>query len=130
MYKGKKRRDSRHWWRRIQSRKYKRVLIKKSVQVVMVTAGMYLLACLSSGRNSLCLLAWCLIVCTILVPFKKKLRGTESKKSPQEQQTSRRVSKPQEIKATSQLTIKTSIYHIDEIPSKSINTESQETSQI
>ncbi|MBW7992841.1 MAG: hypothetical protein FVQ84_22865 [Planctomycetes bacterium] len=130
MYKGKKRRDSRHWWRRIRSRKYKRVLIKKSVLVVMVTAGMYLLASLNSGRNGLCLLAWCLIVCIILIPFKKILRGKESKEPPQRQQVSRRVSKPQEVKATSHLTTKASTYHIDEIPSKSINTESQETSQI
>jgi hypothetical protein len=130
VYKGKKRRDSRHWWRRIQSRKYRRVLIKKSVVVVIVTAGMYLLARLSSGRNGLCLLAWCIIMCTILIPFKKILRCTESKEPPQGQQTSGRMPKPQEIKATSQLTTQASTYRIDEIPSKSIKTESQETSQI
>ncbi|MHC4160405.1 MAG: hypothetical protein ACYSSO_15170 [Planctomycetota bacterium] len=129
-YKGRKRRDSRHWWRRIQSHKYRRVLITKSVQVVIVTAGMYLLASLSSGLNGLCLLAWCLIVCTILVPLKKILRGKKSKEPPQVQQALRKLSTSQEIKPTPPPTTKASTYHIDEIPSKNINTESQDTSQI
>ncbi|MCP4258688.1 MAG: hypothetical protein GY774_14485 [Planctomycetes bacterium] len=129
-YEGKQRRDSRHWWRRIQSRKYRRVLIVKSVLIVMVTAVMFLLASLSSVGNGLCLLAWCLVVGIILIPFQKNLRGTQSKESPQAQQTSRRVSKPQEVGTTSQRTIKASTYRIDEILSKNINTESQETSQI
>jgi hypothetical protein len=98
--------------------------------VVIITAGMYLLARLSDGPNGLYLLAWSLLVCTILVPFKKILSGKESKEPPQMQQVSRRVSKPQEIKATSQLTTKASTFHIDEIPSKSVKAETQETSDI
>jgi len=76
----KKRRDSRHWWRRIQSRKYKRVrvLTKKGVQVVMISVLIYLLAGLSSGRNYLWLLAWSLIVGTILISSKKYLRASNA----------------------------------------------------
>jgi len=76
----KRRRDSRHWWRRIQSRKYKRVRVitYKSVLVVMVSVLMYLLAGLSSGRNYLWVLAWSLIVGTILISSKKYLRGFKS----------------------------------------------------
>lgn len=75
--KHKRRRDSRHWWRRIQSRKYTRarVLTKKGVQVVMVSVLIYLLAGLSNGRNYLWLLPWSLIVGAILISSKKYLRG-------------------------------------------------------
>ena len=76
----KKRRDSRHWWRRIQSRKYRRELIVRSILVVIVTAAMYLLTSLNSGRNVLYLLAWCLIVGIILVPFMLKLRASKAQK--------------------------------------------------
>ncbi|MCP4257840.1 MAG: hypothetical protein GY774_09980 [Planctomycetes bacterium] len=123
----KQRRDSRHWWRRIQSRKDRRIIIK-SVQVVMVTIGIYLLVYLTIiGRNHLCLLAWCLIVGTILIPFMKNLRDTEFKEPPQAQQTSKRVTQPQEDRAASQRITKASTYRIKEIPSNSINTESKET---
>ncbi len=76
----KKRRDSRHWWRRIQSRKYRRELIVRSILVVIVTATMYLLASLNSGRNDLYLLAWCLIVGIILIPFMLNLRVSKAQK--------------------------------------------------
>ena len=76
----KKRRDSRHWWRRIQSRKYRRELIVRSILVVLDTAAMCLLKSLNSGRNVLYLLAWCLIVGIILVPFMLKLRASKAQK--------------------------------------------------
>ena len=126
MYIGKKRRGSRYWWRRIQSRKYRRVLIVKSILVVVVTAVMFLLASRSSVGNGLCLLAWCLVVGIILIPFKKNLRGTQSKEWSKAQQTPARPSKSKEFGAYSQRPAEASISHIKEVKSKTINTQSQQ----
>ena len=78
----KRRRDSRHWWRRIQSNKYRRerVLTKKALQVVMVSILMYLLAGLGNGRSYLWLLPWSLTVGAILISSKKYLRASKTKK--------------------------------------------------
>ena len=126
MYVGKKRRDSRHWWRRIQSRKYRRVLIIKSILLVMVTAIMYMIASKSSFGNGLCLLAWCLVVGIILIPFKKILRGKQSKESSQAQQILARSSKHKEFGAYSKQSAEASISRIKEVKSKTINTRPQQ----
>lgn len=98
----KKRRDSRHWWRRIQSRKYRRELIVRSTLVVIVTVTMCLLALLISGLNVLCLLAWCFIVSIILIPFTTNLRvpKTQKPKSPKTNAVLQNTENEKEIKTT------------------------------
>ena len=125
-YKGKKRRDSRYWWRRIRSRKYRGLLIKKSIQLAIVTAAICVLAILTGGRYDLYFLIWCLIVGVIFISLKQNLRDTESLEQPQEQRHSK--SKLQDITTASQQTPEKSAYPIDEIPSKKTKTKSQKTS--
>ena len=127
MYKGKKRRDSRHWWRRIQSGKYRRLLIIEIVLVLIVTGAMFLLAYLSGVRYSLCLLAWPLVVVIILIPLIMKLRRTKSERPSKPQRTSAKLSKPQEVKTSSSKPDKASISHILEIASKTIDAHSEHT---
>jgi hypothetical protein len=80
-YYKKRRIDSRNWWRRIQSRKYRQELVVRSILVMIVTAIMYLLTSLNSGRNVLYLLTWCLIVGIILIPFMLNLRVSTAQKT-------------------------------------------------
>jgi hypothetical protein len=127
MYRGKKRQDSRHWWRRIQSGKYRRLLIIEIVLVLMVTAAMLLLAFLNIVRYSLCLLAWPLAVGIILIPLIMKLRRRKSKRPHQRHRTSARLSKPQKLKVSSPRPDEASISRIKEIASKTINTHSEHT---
>lgn len=128
MYKGKKRRHSRHWWRRILSRKYRRLLFITSTLILIVTAALFLLASMSSGRNELCFLLWCLIVGIILVPSIMIFRRKESEEVwPQTQHASVILSKSQEIETDLQQNPEASEHRIKEIPSKSINTQSQQT---
>ena len=126
-FKGKKRRDSRYWWRRIRSRKYRGLLIKKSIQLGIVTIAICLLAILTRGRYGLYGLAWCIITGLILISLRQNLGDTQSLESPRKPQTSKTL-KLQEITAASQQTPQKSNHRIDEIPSKKSKTESQKTS--
>lgn len=120
MYKGKKRRHSRYWWRRIRSRKYRRLLIVQTVLLVIATAVMYLLSSQSNGRNGIYLLAWCLIVGTILISSIIIFRRKDSQEElPQTQYVSVILSKSQEFDTDCGQTKETSAFPVEEIPSKS-----------
>ena len=125
-YKGKKRRDSRYWWRRIQSRKYRPLLIKKSIQLVIVTAAICLLAILTRGHYGLYCLAWFFIAGVILISLRQNFTAMEPLERSQKQQDSK--SKQKKIKAPSQQAAETSTCTIKEIPPKSTKTRSQKTS--
>lgn len=127
MYKGKKRRDSRHWWRRIQSRKYRRVLIIEAVLLVIVTSAVFLLAYLGSIHYGLCLLAWCLAVGIILIPLINSLRRTESKEPPQAKQISVGLPESKEGGASLKRPAGALNYPIEEIPPKNINEQSHQS---
>ena len=127
-YKGKKRRHSRYWWRRIRSRKYRPLLIKKSIQFVVVTVAICLLAILTGGRYGLYCLAWFFIAAVILISLRQNLHAMKSLEQSKKRQNSKTVLKFQEIKAASQQTAKKSNHRIDEIPSKNTKNKSQKTS--
>jgi hypothetical protein len=127
MYRGKKRRDSRHWWRRIQSRKHRRLLIVDIILLAMVTAAIYLLAAFRPAPGSLYLLAWCIGAALILVPSALIIRASEAKNTPRPQNVTPAVSQPAELDSASQQTGKDSAHRIKEIPSKSTDRQSQHT---
>ena len=133
-YKAKKRRESRYWWRRIRSRKYRPLLFKKTVQVTIVTIALALLAYLTYGQSVLLYylycLAWCLMVGIVIFQIKQELSDTQSTKIHKKRRSSKKLSKPHKIKAVARRTAKTSAYRIDEIPAERIKTESQKTSQL
>ena len=127
-YKGKKRRHSRYWWRRIRSRKYRPLLIKKTIQFVIVTIAICLLAILTGGRYGLYCLIWFFIAGIIIVSLRLNLRAEESLGRSQKQQDSKAVLKPQGINVASQHNPQKSNHRINEIPSEKSKTRSQKTS--
>jgi hypothetical protein len=133
-YKAKKRRDSRHWWRRIRSRKYRPLLFKKTIQVTVVTIALGLLAYLTYGQSVLLyllyLLAWCLMIGIVIVQIKQELNDTQFLKVPRKHRKPKKLPKQRKIKVFSRRTAKTSKYRIDEMPAERIKTKSQKTSQV
>ncbi|MBN1806150.1 MAG: hypothetical protein JW837_12960 [Sedimentisphaerales bacterium] len=129
-YKGKKRRDSRYWWRRMWSRKYRPLLIKKTLQITMVTIALSLLALLTAAYGMLYFLAWCLIVGIIIFPLQRQLSDTQSVEHLLKTQKSKTFSKSQKVKTISQQTAKAPIHPVKEIPPKKIEAESPKTSRI
>jgi len=126
MYKGKKRRYSRHWWRRIQSRKYRRVLIIEAFLLLLVTAAMLFLAFPGGVPKSICLLAWCLIAGIILLPLIMSLRRPESMPS-REHQTLAGMPKIQDVDTSSPQPAEASNSRIKEIATKTIDAHSEHT---
>jgi len=98
----KKRRNSRHWWRRIQSRKFRRELIIRSILVLITTVTTSLLAFLNRGLYVLCFLAWCCIVGIIIIPFMMHLQvpKTQRPKSPRTNDLLQSTKNEKEIKIT------------------------------
>ena len=127
-YKGKKRRHSRYWWRRIRSRKYKPLLIKKTVQFVAVTIAICLLAILTGGQYGLYCLAWFFIVGVILISLRQNLIAMESLNRSRDQKDSKNVLKFQEIKTASKQKQQKSNHRIEEIPPEKSKNKSQKTS--
>lgn len=68
----KKRRDSRHWWRRIQSKKYYKTIIKKVVCIWFLSIGVYLFTALGIVPNDLLAVVWAILVVAIVIPDKSK----------------------------------------------------------
>jgi hypothetical protein len=129
-YKAKKRRESRYWWRRMWSRKYRPLLIKKTIQIMVVTVALTLLALLTTALSILYFLVWCLIVGIIIFHLQRELSNTEFIVIPRKMRKSRKVSKPRKIKAIAQRTAKTPLIPIKEVPPKKIESESPKTSHI
>ena len=70
----KRRQDSRHWWRRVQSRIYRREVITKAVCVAMISYLAALAVVFRIYNNDGISLLWAVFVIAGLIPNK---RGSE-----------------------------------------------------
>ncbi len=66
----KKRRDSRHWWRRMLSRKYRKPIIKKIIYIWFLSIATYLFTTLHLIPNDLLSVVWAILVVAIVIPGK------------------------------------------------------------
>ena len=112
------------------SRKYRPLLIKKTIQIMMVTIALSLLTLLTTAHHILYFLAWCLIVSVIVFPLQRELSDAQSVEHPLKTQRSKTFLNSQKVKTLSQQAAKTPILPVKEIPSRKIEAESPKTSQI
>lgn len=74
----KKRRDSRHWWRRICSRKFRPTIIKKTIYVTLITVAITLIWLLYTKPTDTLALLWAILLCAIIIPDKSKEEKSKS----------------------------------------------------
>ena len=74
----KRRRDSRHWWRRIQSRKYRPTIINKTIYVTFLTVAFVAICLLYTKPVDTLALLWAILFIAIIIPDKSEEKKDES----------------------------------------------------
>ena len=74
----KKRRDSSHLWRRIQSRKYRPTILKKVVYLTLITVAFALICLLYTKPTDTLALLWAILFIAIIIPDKSEEKKDES----------------------------------------------------
>ena len=71
-------RDSHHWWRRIQSRKYRPTIIKKTIYVTFLTVAFVAICLLYTKPVDTLALLWAILFIAIIIPDKSKRKKSKS----------------------------------------------------